>query len=379
MKKLAVVTLYDDINIGNKLQNYAVQQFFSNMGFDVYTIPHWEMAHQKFSISILKKWFVEITGMPHERAKKIKLERKRKKKFKAFSDKYLNLGTMVKMKEISEDLSKKYDYFVTGSDQVWHNWTKSSQEIDYFFLRFANMYQRLSIAPSFGKERIEDQFIERYKEGLEGIPFITCREKQGAEIIWKLTQKKALVILDPTMLISTDEWIRIEKKPKAYTDEKYILVYFLGSASENMRMFIKKISQKYKLKVVDIYNTKVDYLYSTTPDEFIYYIRHAEFVVTDSFHATVFSILFKRNFAVFDRKTESMGNMTSRLDTLLEKFDLLDRKYKNLDFTNLFMANFSKVNIILETERKKTYEYYLDVFAKLDDMKVKNQEGESLK
>ncbi len=374
MKKIGIITLYDDINIGNKLQNYAVQQYFKNYNLDVSTIPHWEMAHKPLTMGNIKILIMTLVGFPKDKARKFRLDIKRKRLFKEFSDKYLRLDKCVKIEKLPKNLCEEYDYFVTGSDQVWHNWTNSANEISYFFLRFAKEYQRLTIAPSFGKEKIEEQFYECYKHGIQGIPVLTCREKQGAKMVYDLTGKKATVILDPTMLIDTEQWISIEKKPELFEETKYILIYMLGNVSKDIQVFIDNISKNNNLKIINIYDVNEPSLYLTTPDEFIYYIRHAELVITDSFHASVFSILFKSNFIVVNRDTQSMGNMTSRLDTLLDTFGLSDRKYNRLNTNNIFKSDFSRINNILEQEREKAKKLYQTTFGYLDDLKMRSED-----
>ncbi|KAF5082678.1 Polysaccharide pyruvyl transferase [anaerobic digester metagenome] len=367
MKKMGIVTLYDDINIGNKLQNYAVQTYFEGMGYKCKTIPHWEMAHCKLTFQSLKLEVIIRSGFPQKSAEKLRLVKKRKKKFQQFSDKYLKLANSVKINSLPSNLAEQYDYFVVGSDQVWHNWTKSKSEIDYFCLQFAKKNQRLTISPSFGKNSIEPEFEKDYLRGLSGFSVITCREEQGAEIVKKYAGKKAIVLLDPTMLVEETKWLAIEKKPN-YLPVNYILVYALGEQSTEVQKFIKNIALEKNWKIVDIHNPSEKELYLTTPDEFIYYIKHAKIVVTDSFHASVFSILFGTNFVVFDRNTSNMGNMTSRLDTLLDKFSLMDRKFAlNV---NPYGADFSKVSEVLITERARAKKIYEDTFKMLDSIEA---------
>ena len=375
MKRVGIITLYDEINIGNKLQNFAVQYFFEGMGYECETIRHWEMAHKEISVKSLKLSIIRLLGYPKKSAQKLRLEKKRKKRFKSFTDSYLKIGPEVRINNLPKDLCTRYDYFVTGSDQVWHNWTNSKAELDYFFLQFAKRFQRLTIAPSFGKASVEQDLVDDYSRGLSGIPVITCREKQGAEIVNKLTNQEAKVILDPTMLIDEKIWVSIEKKPEVKIPGKYILVYALGNRDSEIQNYIDNLAVENDLSVIDIYNPNMPELFMTTPDEFLYYIHHAELVITDSFHACVFSILFKTDFVVFDRKTKSMGNMTSRLDTLLEAFNLSNRKLINCNKDMLFNTDFSSVDSTLHKEREQTKELYRETFELLEKIRLKQKEG----
>lgn len=373
MKKLGIITLYGDYNIGNKLQNYAVQHYFESLGFVCETIPHWEMSGRERNYQNFKLWLKNNFFFPVEKREKYRLDKKRKKRFKQFSDRNLKLGKTVKIKKLPTNFSSQYDYFVVGSDQVWHNWTLTKEEIDYFFLKFANENQRITIAPSFGKNEIEKEYLNDYIEGIKGFKVLTCREEQGAKIIKRLTNRSTYVLLDPTMLIDDNQWVKIEKKPDRMTTKNYILVYALGKVDDKVKSFISNIAHKYVFEVIDILNVTKPDLYLTTPDEFLYYIRNAKLVVTDSFHACVFSILFHTNFVVFERETVSMGNMTSRIDTLLNRFGLVNRKLGKCE-GSLFDTDFSSVSKILEDEREKACELYKKTIQMLkgDNGKINN-------
>lgn len=365
MKKIGIITLYGNYNLGNKLQNYAVQTFFEEMGFECKTIPHQEMSSNSI-LQTLKLKMIKKIGIPQESAFKLRQFDMRKKVFNEFSEQYLKLDSPVNYFSLPKDLPSRYDYFVAGSDQIWHNWTKKTEELNFYFLKFANKNQRLSFSPSFGVSTISPKFEAVYKSGLLGFINITCREEQGVEIIKELTGQDATVLLDPTMLIDVNIWISIENKP-LYLPKKYILVYALGENNIKLQKFVSEYAQKYKLNIVDIYDPHKRDLYLTSPNEFIYYIHHAQIVVTDSFHATVFSILFHTNFVVFDRTENRNGNMSSRLDTLLNRFSLKNRKYSG--FLDVGEADFKNVEMVLKQERNRAKSFYRNTIKELDEIK----------
>ena len=348
MKKIAIITLYDELNIGFKLQNYAVQVFFSEMGYDVKTILHWEMY--SVSIRVVLEQACRIIGFPKRRAHIPRMQKLRRNRFIQFTEKYLKLGETVNINHIPESFKKKYDFFVTGSDQVWHNWTNTAEEVDFYMLSFAEQKQRIAFAPSFGKTTITS-YKEKYIEGLKGFDNLSCREEAGANLINELTGKKAEVLLDPTMLIDREYWEKIEKKPNWVNDD-YLLVYSLGERPAAVSELIDKISRREKLQVVDILNIDMKEQYTTSPDEFVYLVHHANCVVTDSFHASVFSILFQTDFVVFDRDTTTSAKMTSRIDTLLGKFNLQDRKMSDNSFESLHNCSFDAVQFVIEKEKQ---------------------------
>lgn len=373
MKKIAIITLYDDTNFGNKIQNYAVQTYFKRMSYGVYTIPYYEQLHIPLTpIRIAKKavhlalFFTEYEKKRNERILK---NDKRRSYISEFSKQYIQTATMVRYRKLPKDLSKEYDYFVTGSDQVWHCWRNDRLELEYFLLVFTEPEQRLTIAPSFGFDKFPEKHIETYKKGLEGFEYISVREERGAELIKELTGKEATVLLDPTMLIDTSEWLKILKKPSQYVDDKYIFVYTLGGFKGELREMTCKLAEELGFKVIDIMDIDSDYYIHTRPDEFLYWIHNAKLVVTDSFHASVFSILFNKPFVVTER-TDIKG-MGSRLDTLFNKFGIIGRHFDELkdgfDSTGevrnkLFSAEYSGVQAVLEAERKKAEEFYKKCF-----------------
>lgn len=353
-KKLAIITLYGEHNFGNKLQNYATQLFFSNMGFECKTIRY----HKRKSL--LKKilnirelisglgLFSKVSG--------------RENKIRSFSQRYLNIGESVKFNHLPADLQDKYDYFVTGSDQVWHNYSKTKEEINYFMLAFAKPEQRLTMSPSFGikYENIPKNLLPYYKDGLLGFDKLSCREEEAADIIYRLTGKKAMVELDPTMLIDIKYWHDMAKKPVNFAAEDYILLFFWGGATSICKDYCESLAGHFKLRIIDLCDENHSLYDMVGAEEFLWLVKNAGIVATDSFHAVVFSILFKRPFFVYSRQNAS--SMENRIDTLLRKFGLSDRKnvlnnYKR----NLFDCDYSRIDDILKSEIRKTQEFYNEI------------------
>ena len=357
-KTIGIITLYDDINFGNKLQNYAVQVFFEKMGFDCYTVPYWEIVHPNNKIKMIYDGFSILTGLPSKRAAILRKRKRRRDIIKGFSDQYIKLDKMVHFSKLPDGFGDHFDYFVCGSDQIWHNWSGDKEELSFFFLRFTQEHKRLSIAPSFGLENIDDRYLKDYVEGLKGISLLTCREEAGKDMIEKISGRTAELILDPTMLIEESCWYDIIKKPDIKIPNNYILVYCLGEKDSKAIDLINRISHENNLEVIDLFSRDNDYYY-IRPDEFLYFIQNASIVVTDSFHACVFSIIFKRPFVVYDRINRKMS---SRIDTLLKTFCLQDRMITKLNYDNVLSADFEKCNEKMAIEREKAEKLYKDYF-----------------
>ena len=376
MSNIAIVTVYDDVNFGNKLQNYASQKYFQNMGFCATTVV--DAIQTKTAriylnpIKFLKRvahFILQHLGFEKDKVKREELLDKRQLYIKGFSDDYLTTTHPINYRRLPRDFAKQYEYFVTGSDQVWHGWKNDRRELEFFFLMFAAPSQRLTIAPSFGFDEFPKKYIKTYKKGLEGFEYLSVREERGAELIKELTGKDATVLLDPTMLIDTSEWLKILKKPSQYIDDNYIFVYALGGFKGEVKEKTCKLADELGLQVIDIMDIDSDYYIHTRPDEFLYWIHNARLVVTDSFHASVFSILFNRSFVVTERS--DIKGMGSRLDTLFNKFGIAGRHFDELTegFDNageirvrLFAVDYSNVPEVLENERKKAAEFYKKCF-----------------
>ena len=324
MKKLAIITLFDDINFGNKFQNYAAQVYFESLNLNVHTITYAESKNIHLTPKLLIKKIIHrmlfFTEFEKKRNNLIIRDKQRREYISGFSDKYICTAPAVHYRRLPKDFAHQYDYFVTGSDQVWHCWRDDTRELGYFLLMFADRSQRLTIAPSFGFDAFPKKYLKIYKKGLEGFEHLSVREERGAELIKELTGKEATVLLDPTMLIDTSEWLKILKKPSQYVDDKYIFVYTLGGFKGEAKEKTCNLADDLGLRVIDIMDIDSDYYIHTRPDDFLYWIHNARLVVTDSFHASVFSILFNIPFVVTERS--DIKGMGSRLDTLFNKFGL---------------------------------------------------------
>lgn len=328
MKKLLLVTL-QDINIGNRLQNYALQTVLKKMGYDVYT-PYYDLIRYntfKKKVKRLPKVCLGMLGIEKYKSDKIIFLRERK--FKKFNRDYIDNMFKVSYSSVFCKAWDEYDFAVSGSDQVWHKWSDKEYELDYFYLKFIAKEKRISYAPSFGFEKFPQKDIEKHKEGLNEITGLSCREKNGQQIINDLVGRKAEVLIDPTMLLNADDWRKISRKPSYISEKPFILLYFLGEKTTEYKEAIDYASKKYNLKIIDINDNDLVKYICTAPDEFLWLVEHAKMVYTDSFHACVFSILFKTQFIVFRRCQLNMEKMFGRIETLLTDFSLLNHIYNN--------------------------------------------------
>lgn len=372
MEKNLIITITDYNNYGNQLQNYALQTVIEKLNTDVITLENDYMDKEtinlvrhsrkitiiriiKSIISRVKKIIIDISRKTvlKDRYKK-DLEKKLKKveKGQIFSEKYIK-------KSIEEQKNKKnfltqFDYIVIGSDQIWNPYFMKSIYID--FAQFAEKNKKITYAASLGVEKIPDILKTIYKDNIKPIKYVSVRENAGRDILKEITNRNDIeVLIDPTMLLTKEEWIKIEEKPIQLKDKKYILNYFLGRISKKRRKEIEKIAKENDCKIINILDPK-DPFYTSGPSEFLYLERNAFLICTDSFHACAFAILFNVPFAVFDRKDKS-ANMNSRIETLLSTFKLEERYCRGGINKELLKANYIKQYKILEEERYKSYKF----------------------
>jgi len=365
LKKIGIVTLTAYFNYGNRLQNYALQEILKRYSKEVETlvIPNISTSSHGTKYYIKKLFSQPLSKTAKSFANKIKnLSNKdilveRERRFKEFSQNYIKERHFSSLYEIN-GISDEFDYIVTGSDQVWNpNFIKNLEQ--YYFLQFVEKEKRIAYAPSFGISEIPEEVRQQYKEWLSSIPYISVREKEGAKIIKQLIGRDVPVLVDPTLLLNKEKWLKISKEHKDKPKSKYLISYFWGKIPKERETLIKRIAKKYNLEIVNIANLSDKKTYTTDPSEFIDYINSASLVLTDSYHGSIFSILMETPFFVFER----IGgpSMYSRIRTLLEMTKLKNREEKDIDLNkNLIEMDFSHVQSILNEERKKSFDFLKD-------------------
>lgn len=220
------------------------------------------------------------------------------------------------------------DYYICGSDQIWNPYFKEGRNDPGYFLAFAPKGAvKISYAPSFGCSDLPDKAKTDLRALLSTFKAISVREKTGVDIIKKYAHLDAELVLDPTMLLTPEQWKSIAQLPKKIP-EKYILCYRFAD-SKQTKALIDEISSILKIPVISLPLSKVameddySFVFEAGPREFIGLIKNASLVCTDSFHATVFSILMKTPVCVFLRENYQSGNsMNTRIFSLLEMLSL---------------------------------------------------------
>ncbi|MER1956070.1 MAG: polysaccharide pyruvyl transferase family protein [Solibacillus sp.] len=362
MKKIGIVTLNGYFNYGNRLQNYALQETLKGMGYTVETLKY----ENRSTISIYSDIKARIksfkkNGLKNQIRKiKSKKEIKELKKirieeFKVFSLKHImESNFIIKNNKVDEVLIDDFEYFVAGSDQIWnpfYHYSKLGQEIEY--LKFSPKQKRLSYAASFGIDHIPTEYKAKVKQGLEGMESILVREQAGADIVKKIIAEEVSVVLDPTMLLNKSQWLQISERFVNKPKEKYILTYFLGEKSALVHEYLNDMVKKYNYEIVDLEDMNAKHYYHANPGHFVDFIDSASLVVTDSFHGVVFSILMETPFVVFKREDKG-PSMYSRIETLLNTFNLTNRQYTEINNSDVFSLDFASTQEILKLKKEES-------------------------
>lgn len=320
-----IITIISN-NYGNRLQNYALQEFLIKEGVHVVT-SRTDAPHHPF-LRKIKFRLCELRGQTAE-------------------DLFLRFDRNIIWKDdyFSQTYNDpKIDFYIAGSDQIWNPFFKFNSERE--FLTFTDKKKRIAYAASIGLKQLPNQFHKSYRRYLNGFPVISVREKSAADIIYRLTKRRVPVVVDPTMLLSKENWIKVAKKSRLQPKTNYLLKYFLGKKKFAYDTYIERLCQKYNWTVVDLSQRTDRIPLRIGPAEFLGLIAHSSYICTDSFHGIIFSILFEKSFLAFNRPDEvGFGDMSSRVETLLSKFRLSDyyihneydlhKEYGKIDYTKI--------------------------------------------
>lgn len=346
MKKAGLCVRYDCDNFGSMLQIFATQKAIKQAGWD-YEIIRYDKRTPLFYLTnvtrLFNPYFMKGKIETFEKNRKLKeysevqkgnsirngcIDQYRKKYIGPYSAVYKGYGNLVNGAE-------NYDAVIVGSDQLW---TPAGIKSKFYNLLFVpDQIKKVSFATSFGVGEVPPSQKKMTTQYLERINHISVRETRGAQMVKELIGRDVTVALDPTLLFTGDEWRSIFPEERVI-DEPYILAYFLGS-NERHRDAVEQLKKDIGLKVVTIPFMDVfverdltfgdERLFNVGPIEFLNLIRGAEYICTDSFHGSVFSILNHKQFITFNRTNNNdKQTRNSRIDSLFELLGLEQRRYQ---------------------------------------------------
>lgn len=355
--KVGIVTIPDITNYGNRLQNYAVSHVLrEKFGCEAVSLASCkEKPFENGNYVLWAKNFVarQLCVFPKLAEARFGPQITRWANFFNWNEKNIPTRNLYAHICLPDSISGEYDLFFAGSDQVW-NYRFPGTKYDDYFLRFTEDEKKAAICGSFGVESIPEEWRKTYIDGLSGFAHISVREDAGAKIVKDLTGREVPVLVDPVMLLSREEWLKVARKPRVDTSRPYILKYYLGNEAEEER--IDRWAKENSYEVYELLNDQIPELYSAGPGEFISLIANASLVASDSFHCIAFSIIFKKPFVVYARRGAE-NYMTSRLDTLLGKFGFEHRWKHLLKPEEYLECDHSHTDEIMVAEQEKSYQY----------------------
>lgn len=368
MKKVGIVTFHAANNFGAVLQCYALEHFIEQMGFIAEIIDYRPKSLTTEYKAIIRHpiKFIKSKGFFSgiKRFFNIRLMfeiNKRNRKFVHFRKH--NLKTSRRVHFSSEALKKNppiYDYYIAGSDQIWNPYLPNGLD-EAFFLSFSPVEKRrIAYGVSIGQTKdIGDETADKFEVYVQHFDYISTREKTAAGFLKKISSKKIVTVLDPVLLLDAQEWDRIIISPKV--NQKYLFIYNL-QPNKQIIDFANQISENYNLKVVcfrkDGLENVIDSFMFSSPGEFLGLLKNSEMVITNSFHGTVFSILYHKPFYTFPHTTRG-----ERMLDLLNTLGLQDRiLYKPIDEVD-FIINYEQVEGKLSVEREKSLDFLREVLG----------------
>lgn len=320
--KIGILTIHTAFNYGAMLQAYALQAALIKLGFEVQIIDYYSNELERNNLML------EVGKSPKQiisylYAKFNPAIQKRISRFNSFRGS-LQLTKRYRDKEELYKTPPEFDIYIIGSDQVWN----LERGFDpFWFLDFVKSKPKVSYASSFGTATISQIYHEKLNFYLSEFSTISVRETDGVKIIEEATGLSSIQVLDPTFLLSSEEWTKLAAKKQV--EGEYILAYGF-SKSEKFASLLSNIKKIYNLPVVAIpagirYPYKVDKIISNAgPEEFIALFRDAKVICTDSFHGLAFSIHFRKPFFTIPHPSRN-----SRLENLLALFNIKNRQINN--------------------------------------------------
>lgn len=359
-KKIALVTCYFQPNYGSQLQAFATQEAFKKLGLEHETIridgllPEINKAKYRYFLSKI----LDINTVKDKMATVRKMIAKKRNPeyarnlevrygmFKDFASKRFDLSERYDSKAQLGERASDYAAFVVGSDQLW---LPSNIAADYYTLNFVpDDVCKIALATSFGISVLPEKYGKMANKFLNRIDYVSVRETSGQKLVKQWADREVRVVCDPTIMFDAEEWknaIGADGDGKRFANgEKYLFVYFLGNNPWE-RDVVRRVREETGLKIVQIAHSDeyvksdegyADFTpYNVGPREFVELIRDAEYVFTDSFHCSVFSMLNGKKFFTFPRySSDGPASTNGRLYSLLSLVKQEKRMVKKSDNFN---------------------------------------------
>lgn len=378
MKRIGIITMYyNSENYGGIAQGFALQKYIENLGYDSEIISYQHKKRKIIEKNLLtyilnhaNHIHVKIYIRLKSKVAKIILEKKIAPDLQKRKDAFAKSRELARhSKEYTDQTIKdcvgKYDVYVSGSDQIWKPGIANDA---YLFNFLPNDSHVISYASSTAVSEFDDDYDSFMRRSLQKYRWISVREENAQNHFRTILSKEIDLVVDPTLLLGYEYWNAVADDYQ--TNTKYIFAYFLGDSTKQ-RKIVKKIAKDYGLEIVtlphlgksprlsDVSFANID-LYDVNLFQFLGLIKNSSLVVTDSFHAVVFSNMFRKSFLVFEREVvNKKDQMNGRLDTILGMFGEKKRKvsdYKSACEALKMEIDYDEVHEILRGAAKESGE-----------------------
>ncbi len=354
---IKTITCHDVYNVGASLQAYALQEYLTRLGHNVKIIDYkpdylstyyhiWGCSSPKYDKPILRTIY-SCAKFPKRIINKYG---KRKYEFDRFTKTYLNLTKRYTSNEELRNNPPIADVYFAGSDQIWNTLFENGKD-PAFYLDFAPPKSiKASYAASFATDKIAYGYKDFVKKSISSLNYVSVREKQALTILENIEIKSATNVLDPVFLLSAEKWTDLSNEWNNPEKKPYILVYDFDN-NKNIAEIARKIAQKNNLNIISILKNpyiKKDYS-KEGPIAFLSLIKNAQMILSNSFHATAFSVIFQKQFLVFDRK--------EAINTRMNDFVGLIGCSNNSNVSDASNIDYSIVNIKLYEQQNHSKRY----------------------
>ena len=355
MKKVGIITFHFVNNFGGNLQAYALRRVVE------------QKCNTDAELIDYRNWFIRFTDTVRLLPITTNFA-EIKSGIKTMGQRLGRRRKFINFTKENNKLSRRYinhwqlnanppgdDKYICGSDQIWNPFLTCGLSHNYFLRFEANPDNKIAYAPSFGTSGVEPRYQKKLDKYLNEIGHLSVRETSGQTFIKDLSNRDAIRVIDPTFLLTKEEWEAVGKNPLK-SDEPYMLLYIMQRDDE-MYGYAKKLKEKLGIKVVEIsrYGYQPGFVDETLidvgPDEFLGLFRDAAYVCTNSYHGLAFSVIFQKELCLVPCK-----RFRARISNLI---DLLHIDISSCQDDDSLIANYDKVYVQqnIEKERKKALSY----------------------
>ncbi len=366
--KIGIITINSAYNYGCVLQAWSLQRYLEKEGHQALIINcRFPEIDEVYRLFVKRKRFANSgLNVVYNGLRRVKFhltERERIKKAKKFEDFIHRTMHTTKpftsYKELEEqNAGAPYDVLITGSDQVWNSSITKGLNPAYFLEFDHTGKKRISYASSIGKTELTSEEQEFFAKSLQKYSAISVREQSAKELLTPLVNKEISVVADPTLLLEKSDFDAL-KQPSRFHKE-YLLVHIIGE-DENVKKIAAAMSRALNLPIVQNrgkrqYDGELGRFADAGPKEFIGLVEGASFVVTNSFHATLFAILYERDFITVPHKL-----YPERMRYLLEQMGLSDHLVEGEEKLpgdgKILMPDYEKVKLRLKTLQENSRKF----------------------